>query len=175
MTGKPIIALETPWFRVERATERGEPYYLFHGSDAVIIFAITVDQRVILVRQYRPARGHVTLELPAGGIEKGEAPEAAAIRELREETGYLPGEVFALGRGGLGLDRDTAIMHGFVVFDARPDPALNPEPGIELELMPMAGFSALIRSGRFEQLGAGGVAFNALLCFKDRLAGLLAG
>ena len=43
---------------------------------------------LLLVRQYRPAVGAETLELPSGHVEDGELPEAAARRELAEETGY---------------------------------------------------------------------------------------
>lgn len=50
-----------------------------------------------LVKQFRSAVGKPTLELPGGRIEKGEAPEEAARRELREELGYLGGELKYVG------------------------------------------------------------------------------
>ncbi|HEX3032672.1 MAG TPA: NUDIX hydrolase [Bacillota bacterium] len=57
-------------------------------KDAVVVLPIKPDGRVILVKQIRPAVDEWLLELPAGGIEKGEDPLAAAMRELTEETGY---------------------------------------------------------------------------------------
>lgn len=54
---------------------------------SVVVLAELVD-RIILVRNYRPAASSALLELPAGWVEKGEAPEKAALRELEEETGY---------------------------------------------------------------------------------------
>jgi ADP-ribose pyrophosphatase len=55
---------------------------------AVTVVARPTPDSVLLVRQYRHATGQTLIELPAGGIEKGEDPAAAAIRELEEETGY---------------------------------------------------------------------------------------
>lgn len=59
---------------------------------AVAIVAVDADDRVVLVRQRRPAAGADLLELPAGLIDDGEDPLDAAKRELREETGLRGGE-----------------------------------------------------------------------------------
>ena len=55
---------------------------------AVGVVPVLADGSIVLVRQYRHPVGEVTLELPAGKIDKGEAPLACVRRELREETGY---------------------------------------------------------------------------------------
>lgn len=55
---------------------------------AVVIVAVDSNGDVPMVRQYRHAVGRDLLELPAGTLEKDELPEAAAPRELKEETGY---------------------------------------------------------------------------------------
>jgi len=54
---------------------------------AVAIVALDDQQRVLLVRQYRPGAGREMLEIPAGTLEEGEDPTRCAIRELKEETG----------------------------------------------------------------------------------------
>ncbi|WP_312476027.1 NUDIX hydrolase [Neobacillus sp.] len=55
---------------------------------AVAILAITDDNKVVMVEQYRKALERTIIEIPAGKLEKGEAPALCARRELEEETGY---------------------------------------------------------------------------------------
>ena len=62
-----------------------------HGA-AVGIVAVDADERVLFVRQDRPAVGGKVLEIPAGLLDPGEQPLQAAKRELREETGLHGGE-----------------------------------------------------------------------------------
>ncbi len=69
----------------ERATVRHAP--------SVVLLPIHDDGRVVLVRQYRHPVGRELWELPAGGVEPGEAAEAAAARECEEEIGLRPGRV----------------------------------------------------------------------------------
>lgn len=74
------------WETVKLTTRKGK------SADAVSV--IPVLQRtlhhecIVLVKQFRPPMGGYCLEFPAGLIEDGESPEAAALRELEEETGY---------------------------------------------------------------------------------------
>lgn len=73
-------------------TAEGAPissYYVFEYPDWVNVVALDHEDHVLLVRQYRHAIGSVSLELPAGSMDAGEADAiAAATRELLEETGY---------------------------------------------------------------------------------------
>lgn len=54
---------------------------------SVVILPLDDSGNILFVRQYRHAAGLDLLELPAGTLEPGEAPEACARREIREETG----------------------------------------------------------------------------------------
>lgn len=67
----------------------------------------------LMVRQYRHGSDSVTIEFPAGTVDKGEAPYAAALRELREETGCVPaGAVVELG----SVSPNPAFMNNRVWF-----------------------------------------------------------
>lgn len=65
-----------------------DEYYVLEYPTWVNMVAITADQKVLLVRQYRHGAGQIMVELPAGVVEEGEDREEAARRELLEETGY---------------------------------------------------------------------------------------
>jgi ADP-ribose pyrophosphatase len=67
------------------------------GSRAGAVIALTPDNRVISMYQFRPGPERWMYDLPGGGIHEGEDARAGAIRELREETGYVPARVALLG------------------------------------------------------------------------------
>lgn len=60
-----------------------------HHPGAVAIVPVLDDGRIVMVRQYRYPIHRVTLELPAGKLDNEESPEECAVRELKEETGYV--------------------------------------------------------------------------------------
>ena len=63
-------------------------FEIVEHAGAVVVIAQPAPDEIVLVRQYRHPLGAMTWEVCAGGIDPGETPEAAAIRELREETGF---------------------------------------------------------------------------------------
>lgn len=74
-----------------------ENFFINDDSDSVQILPVTTDNKIITVSQYRPGLERINVELPGGGIEKGEDNMKAADRELGEETGYS-GEIIFLGK-----------------------------------------------------------------------------
>ena len=65
-----------------------DDYYVLEYPGWVNAIALTEDNKVIMIRQYRHGAEEVMLELPGGCIDPGEEPKEAIIRELLEETGY---------------------------------------------------------------------------------------
>ena len=66
-------------------------------NPAVAILARRPDGRFIFVRQYRKCVERAFIEIPAGCMEAGEAPDVTALRELREESGYVVKRMLPLG------------------------------------------------------------------------------
>src|SRR5437867_1008544 len=66
-------------------------------APSVVIIPFEADGRVVLIRQYRVALDRELWEFPAGGVDAGEAPDAAARRECEEEIGRVPDRVERLG------------------------------------------------------------------------------
>jgi ADP-ribose pyrophosphatase len=67
-----------------------------HPGGAVVA-ALTNDNKIILVKQFRYPLQKFLYELPAGKLDKDEDPQKCALRELKEETGYTASEVVKLG------------------------------------------------------------------------------
>ena len=65
-----------------------DDYYVLEYPNWVNAVALTKENKIILVRQYRFAADIISLEIPGGVIDDGETPEVAIVRELQEETGY---------------------------------------------------------------------------------------
>ena len=78
--------IEKVLFRLPSGEE--SDFYLKAEQNTVAIVALTKDQKVILVRQFRPGPQEILLEIPGGGIDGKETLEEAGARELLEETGY---------------------------------------------------------------------------------------
>jgi len=104
------------------------PYEIVEHAHAVAIL-VERDGRILFVRQYRPAVGTATLEIPAGLIDPGETPEEAARRELAEEA-QLAGDLelltsFYLSPGfcdeKLHVFRATNLQAAFAVPDLDED------------------------------------------------------
>jgi ADP-ribose pyrophosphatase len=165
--------LETPYFALRSDKLRlpggavKDPYYVVERPDAAIIFPLTGEGEAVLVRQYRPPLERMELGLPAGLVEEGEKPEAAARRELLEETGYSGGEWEPLG----ALASSPSLKDNWAyLFLARGVEEMAPPDPDEHELVetvrvPVGELLGLIRTG--EIVSSSGVA--AVMLALERL------
>lgn len=151
---KPLrteVAFATPWFEVIAKTMQTDeaPYYSLKLPDYAAVVALTEDQRVLIVRQYRPAVEQYSLELPSGIIDPGEEPGETARRELLEETGYAVAEVTVLGSLFVDTGRMNNRIWNCVATGARKQENHVPEPGIEVLTWSIDELWRATRAGEF--------------------------
>ena len=166
---------ETPYFvlRSDRLRLPGgaikDPYYVLERPNAAIIFPLTREGEVVLVRQYRPPLERMELGLPAGLVEEGEKPEAAARRELLEETGYSGGEWELLGTLASSPSLKDNWAYLFLARDVEESAAPDPDEHelIEVAEVAVEDLPGLIREG--EIVSSSGVA--AIMLALERLKG----
>lgn len=141
--------------RVERRSTRTGlvgSYQILHMPAWANVVALTPEGQVVLIEQYRHGIDDVTLEIPGGVVEPGEDPAVAAVRELREETGY---EGDTLERIGEVLP-NPAIQNNacttWLIEGARPVTEPTPDEGehIVVVTVPLEEIPTLLRQGRIQ-------------------------
>jgi len=133
-------------------------------NGGVVILGVTPEGRIPMIRQYRKAAEQVMFELPAGKLEKGEDPAEAALREMKEETGYTAGSVRLVASFYPTVGYSEEILHIYFAYDleaGETDPDENESIDIE-EYEPEALYK-LIESGDMND----GKSMLALLLYRD--------
>lgn len=128
-------------------------FFLVRTPDWVNIVALTENDELVFVRQYRHGTRHMSLEIPGGLIDPHETdPAAAAARELREETGYVASELRPLGVMTPNPAIFTNRCHTWLALGCRRVGALQQDLGedIEVELVPAAQLDELVRTGAID-------------------------
>jgi ADP-ribose pyrophosphatase len=119
--------------------------------DCIAVVALDTGGNVLLERQYRQPIGKELLEIPAGGIDAGEEPEAAVVREMREETGFRPQQVTKLTGFYSSPGFTTEYLHLYLATDLVPDPlSAEDTAGIEVVPVPLTQIPDLISSGKIQ-------------------------
>jgi 8-oxo-dGTP pyrophosphatase MutT (NUDIX family) len=115
-------------------TGREHAFTRLLGPDWVNVIAFTEDLELLVVEQFRHGIDGPTWEIPGGGCDPGEAPDAAARRELEEEAGYRPGAWIPLGSCTPNPATQANRCHTFLALDCRPAAELSLDPAEELRL-----------------------------------------
>jgi ADP-ribose pyrophosphatase len=141
-------------------------HHYVHFGEVVVILARDEEGRVLAVRQYRAALDREILELPAGRVEAGEGPEAAARRELEEETGYRAERLERLLWFWPTPGYSDEVIHVFTASGLRRT-APRPDPGEDIRLVPLtpAECERAVRAGEIRD----GKSLVALLALRANL------
>ena len=151
MNTKPWNILETkylhPGIRLDRCelpNGRIIEYHLLEYTDEIMVFALTRNQEVVLIKQYRYGVQAAILELPGGSVDAGESPLEAAKRELMEETGYASDTFIEVGCASPNPAIYTSRIYSFLATDVK-QVAIDAESVVTL--IPLEDVIAMAKSG----------------------------
>ena len=127
-------------------------FYVIEAPDWINIIPLTKTGKVVLIEQYRHGTEAVSLEVPGGMVDPGEAPPATAARELFEETGYEAAEVIFLGKTRPNPAIQDNWIHTFLArgVERRGEPSNAGTERTRVRLEPLARIPSLIREGAID-------------------------
>ena len=133
--GPNLVLFQTryDWVRNPRNSKLMKAVIL-ETRDWVNIVAVTPEKKVLVVKQFRFGVARTTVEIPAGIIEKGETHEQAAIRELKEETGFTADHWQYLGWFEANPAFLNNVCHAWLAFDVVKTDAPQLDDGEEISI-----------------------------------------
>ncbi|MFH1657329.1 MAG: NUDIX hydrolase [bacterium] len=118
------LILKTPWLEISKNIFRLpdgkiiQDYYLIKKPTSVHFMAITEENKIILIKQYRPGAERATISVPAGYVDKDETLEQACQREMAEEIGYRAENLLEITQITEGSDRFVGFpCHLFMAWN----------------------------------------------------------
>ncbi|HWJ91302.1 MAG TPA: NUDIX hydrolase [Flavisolibacter sp.] len=130
-----------------------QAYYTLEYDTWVTGFALTKDNKVILIRQYRHGLGVISIETPGGVVDKGESTEAAVARELKEETGYAFESFEYLGKICANPATTNNYMHMYLARGGEKvaEQSLDETEDVEVLLYTIDEVKQLLRENKIVQ------------------------
>lgn len=145
-------------------------FYVLEYLNWVNMIAITADGKFVLERQYRHGIQEYDIELPAGVVDEGEEPLAAAQRELLEETGYAGGKWTAFMKTAPNASAMNNYCYTFLAEGVEPtgDKALEESEDIETLLVTREELVQLLENGEMLEADMAAAVWKYLVTQKVR-------
>ena len=108
-------------------------YYVLEYSDWAHVVPVTHDGQLLLIKQYRHGIEKVCIEFPGGTIDPGEDKKAAAVRELEEETGFVPEDIRLVSKSFPNPAAQNNHLYTFVALGCQKLKDTNLDPFEDIE------------------------------------------
>lgn len=130
-----------------------DPYFVVELPECVLALAITKENEVLLIEQYRHPIQDQSIEFPGGFIDKNETPETAIVRELQEETGYTFSAFHYLGKTYSNPGVLTNATHLFVATggEKTTEQSLDANEEINILLKPLEEVKEMVHTHQLKQ------------------------
>jgi 8-oxo-dGTP pyrophosphatase MutT (NUDIX family) len=124
-------------------------FFVIESPNWVNVIALTKDEQVVLIEQFRQGTEETILEIPGGLIDVGEEPIIAAVRELVEETGFAAREILPLGKSRPNPAIQNNWIYHFLALDCERtnDTTFDEHESINTKLVALAEVEQLIANG----------------------------
>lgn len=125
-------------------------FFVLENPDWINIIALTKDEQVILIEQFRHGTREITLEIPSGMVDEDEKPKATAKRELSEETGFSSGNIVLIGKSKPNPAIQGNEMFHFLAVDCEKtgETDFDEHESIVTKLFPLEKVDELIETGK---------------------------
>ena len=174
---KTDVALDNKWCTVHKhivelpSGKIIDDYFVGIRPEVVLVLPVTADGKVIMVRQYKHGAKEILLEFPGGVFDLNDGSgEAAALRELREETGYSSSSIEQLGIVYDNPTKDTNRIFFFLARNVEKlhDTEFDETEDIETVEVPLDEIPEMIKEGEIRVSGSIAIYYMALAVLNQR-------
>lgn len=138
-------------FCERQSDSKKSDFFVIEAPSWINIIALTKDEDVVLIEQFRHGTEEITLEIPSGMIDEGEEPMATARRELLEETGFSSENIVLIGKSNPNPAIQNNEMFHYLAVDCEKngETSFDEHESIVTKMFPLGEIDKLIENEKF--------------------------